>query len=97
MADSVHELLVTLLALDKLGARGISADEAEQLPRNQHVTTRNPRGPDHPPPRRLLIGETNAGRVLTLVVEQTIEPTTWLIITGWNATEAERKILERQA
>jgi hypothetical protein len=35
--DSVHQLLATDLALDKLGARGISAEEAEQLARNAHV------------------------------------------------------------
>ena len=44
MADVVHELLATEAALDKLGARDISADEASQLPRNEHVTVRNPRG-----------------------------------------------------
>jgi hypothetical protein len=35
--DAVHQLLATDVALDKLGARGISAGEAEQLPRNRHV------------------------------------------------------------
>jgi hypothetical protein len=30
-----------------------------------------------------------------LVVEQTMEPTTWLIVTGWDATDAERRILSR--
>jgi hypothetical protein len=36
-------MLATDVALDKLGARRISADEAEQLLRNRHVTVRNPR------------------------------------------------------
>jgi hypothetical protein len=31
--------------------------------------------------------------MLTLVVERTREPTTWLTITGWEATARERKIL----
>ena len=44
--------------------------------------------------RRLLIGETNGGQVLTLVIEQTVEPTTWLVVTGWSATDAERKLLD---
>jgi hypothetical protein len=30
---------------------------------------------------------------VTLVVERTREPTTWVIITGWEATARERKIL----
>jgi hypothetical protein len=42
---------------------------------------------------RLLIGRSDANRVLTLVIEETIEPTTWLLITGWDATPAERMLL----
>jgi hypothetical protein len=36
--DVVIELLVTETALDKLGARNISAEETEQLMRNDHAT-----------------------------------------------------------
>lgn len=91
---AVHDLLATDVALDKLGARGISAEEAEQLPRNRHVTVRNPREGTEEGKRRLLIGQTDGGRLLTLVIERTVDPTTWLIVTGWSSTEAERKILE---
>lgn len=94
MPESVAELLVTEVALAKLGARSISAEEAEQLPRNAHAIVRNPRAADHAGPRRLLIGRTDGGRVLTLVIEETLDPTTWLIVTGWSATEVERKIIE---
>jgi hypothetical protein len=90
--DEVVELLLTEAALDKLGARTISADDVAQLPRNAHVVVRNPRAPT-PRSRRLLIGRTNGGRSLTLVIEQTVEPTTWLIVTGWESTEIERKLL----
>lgn len=41
--DVIHQLLATDVALDKLVTRGISAQEAEQLPRNRHVTVRSPR------------------------------------------------------
>jgi hypothetical protein len=92
--DAVHRLLASDVALDKLGARDISAEEAEQLPRNQHHTVRNPREAGEPGKRRLLIGRTDGGRALTLVVERTVDPGTWLIITGWESTAAERKILE---
>ena len=91
MTDAVHELLITEAALDKLGARGISAQEAEQLPRNRHAIVRNPR--TGATARRLAIGHTDGGRILTLVIEATIEPATWLIITGWVATDGERKLL----
>jgi hypothetical protein len=40
-----------------------------------------------------LIGRTDGGRAVTLVIVRTIDPTTWLIVTGWNATEVERRLL----
>ncbi|MDQ3722114.1 MAG: hypothetical protein M3376_03390 [Actinomycetota bacterium] len=95
MGDVVHELLATEAALDKLGARAISADEAGQLPRNRHVIVRNPADPTEPGTRRLLIGETDGGRVLTLVIERSIDPTTWLIVTGWTSTAVERTLVAR--
>ncbi len=94
MADVIHELLITEAAIGKLGARGISADEAGQLPRNRHVTVRNPREPVGLPPRRLLVGSTAGGRMLTLVIERTLEPSAWLVVTGWSATAAERNLLD---
>ena len=59
--DVVHELLVAELALEKLGARSISAVEAEQM-------LRNPHGGDGLDTRRLMIGLTDGGRFLTLVI-----------------------------
>jgi hypothetical protein len=88
----VHELLGTERALKKLGARSISAEEVAQLLRNPHVLIRNPRDPER---RRLFVGRTDGGRALTLVIEQTADPTTWLVVTGWSATLAERRILRR--
>lgn len=92
MASPIAELLATEVAIDKLGARGISLEEAQQVPRNTHVTIRNPREDDAG--RRLLIGRTDGGRALTPVIEQTIDPTTWVIITGWEATGSERRLVE---
>ena len=89
----VHELVATKTAVDKLGARGISTREAEQLPRNQHVTVRNPREAPHGRERHILIGRTNGGRRLTLVIERTDDQSIWLIVTGWPATPNERTIL----
>ena len=92
MASPIAELLATDVAIDKLGTRGIALNEAQQLPGNAHVTVRNPR--DEAAARRLLIGRTDGGRVLTLVIEQTIDPTTWVIVTGWEATGSERRLVE---
>lgn len=95
VADVVHELLATEAAIDKLGARGISVEAAGQLPRNRHVTVRNPSKIGSPGKRRLLVGQTDGGLTLTLVIERTVEPSTWLIVTGWSSTEVERKLLRR--
>ncbi len=95
MADAVHELLVTERVLEKLGQRGISDEEAAQLPQGRHVIVRNPSPAPDAVRRRLLIGRTQGGRLLTLVIESTIEPTTWVIVTGWSSTTAERNLLER--
>jgi hypothetical protein len=95
---AVTELLATEAALNKLGARGISAVDAEQTIWNRHVIVKNRRGhPDRSQRvgRRLLIGRSDANRLLTLVIEKTIEPTTWLLVTGWDSTLAERMILEQ--
>jgi hypothetical protein len=94
MAEMVSQLLATDAARVKLGARGISTAEAEQLPRNRHATARNPGGGGQEGERLLLIGQTDGGRMLTLVIERTLVPTTWLIVTGWPATDRERKILD---
>jgi hypothetical protein len=90
--DAIVELLVTEAAIDKLGVRNITLYDARQIPRNAHVIVRNPRG-GSPGRRRLLVGRTDGGRALTLVIERTIDPTTWLIVTGWDCSRHERKLL----
>jgi hypothetical protein len=99
MPAVVRVLRATQAALDKLGRRDISDDEAEQLPRNRHAVVANVRGDrerGQPPERRLLIGHTDGGRTLTLVIEETLDPETWLVVTGWDSTRAERRLLEQQ-
>jgi hypothetical protein len=93
--DVVHDLLITEAGLAKLGGRGISAEEAGQILRNPHVIVRNPRGGGQPGTRRLLIGQTDGGRALTPVIEETIDSVTWLIVTAWGATDTERRLLPR--
>jgi hypothetical protein len=91
---AIHQLLTTDVALDKLGARAITTQEAGQLPRNHHVVVRNPHEGASRGGRLLLVGLTDGGRALTLVIERTVDPTTWLIVTGWSSTATERKLLE---
>ena len=78
----------------KLGARGISVAEARQLLRNRHLVRGDSRGSISGRDRHLLIGETDGGRVLTLVVERTLDPNSWAIVTGWTASPRERKVLD---
>lgn len=96
MPDVVRELLATPVAIEKLGARGISVTEADQVFKNTHRMLRNPKSRSGWPERRMLIGLTDGRRCLTLVVEQTVEPTSWLIVTGWESSDAERKMLVRR-
>ena len=42
----------------------------------------------------LFIGHTGGGRALTPVIERALDPTTWLIVSGWPATERERGIID---
>ncbi len=54
-------------------------NEVRQLLANAHVTTDNPASPNSARgERRLLIGRTDGGRFLTVVIEATLDPTTWL-------------------
>ncbi|HWW66905.1 MAG TPA: hypothetical protein VNY83_02885 [Solirubrobacterales bacterium] len=91
MPDEINVLLIDETAAEKLGARDISDGEARQLLRNANAIGPNPRGGEE---RRLLVGLTDGGRALTLVVERTLEPSSWLVVTGWNSTKSQRKILE---
>jgi hypothetical protein len=93
MPPRVSELVFTDAAPGKLGARRISLDEATQLLRNGSVLAANRRGVADG--RWLLFGRTNGGRYLTLVIEATVDPTIWLVITGWDSTQVERKMLDR--
>jgi len=98
MAGAVNELLLTPESLRKLGRRGISQNAVEQLGRNRRVMIRNVRGRRgrRQANRRLLIGCDDGGRVLTLVIDSTVDPTTWILVTGWVATATERKIWEER-
>lgn len=92
----LNELLVSEATVNKLGSRGIVVEEARQLIDNLHKIVLNQgrhRTHREENTRRLLIGRTDGGRVLTLVVEQTIDPTTWLIVTGWSASQSERRMI----
>lgn len=67
---------------------GISTAEAEQLPRNRHAMVRNPTAAVKRASDCCSSATPDGGRALTLVIERTVDPTSWLIVTGWIATRA---------
>jgi len=98
MPDIVRELFFTEVVIEKLGRRSISAIEARQLLVHHHVVLRNRPGNEAKGPvggRKLIIGRTSGGRYLTLVVEPTVDPTDWLVVTGWDSANHERRMVER--
>jgi hypothetical protein len=76
-----------------------SPNEIRQLLGNRFATAQNPRGPNRANgmPRSLLIGHTDGGRRLTVVIEATLDPTTWLPVSVWESTAAERRMLEESS
>lgn len=83
MPPRVFSLVFIDASLAKLGARGITAAEARQLLHNRHEMRPNSGRRSGKSGRARLIGQTNGGRRLTLVLEPTLDPTTWLTVTGW--------------
>jgi len=39
-----------------------------------------------------MLGRTDGGRPLTLVIERTLDPSDWLVVTGWDSAPHERKM-----
>lgn len=97
--DTIYELRVTVAAIAKLAARGITTHEAEQLVNNRYVILRNTgrrrRSRRKLDTRRIVIGHTNGGRALTLIVERTNDPSSWLIVTGWATTSDEHRKMHK--
>lgn len=91
MRTQISELVFTAAAQAKLERRRIAPEEVRDLLWNDYRVLVNPTAPQRD--RRYLIGQTNGGRFLTIVIESTVEPTTWLVITGWEATSRQRRLL----
>jgi len=92
----IVELHLNDLVLAKLAARGIRDNEVEQVLANRPYLAANP----HPrvPTSRLLIGPTDGGRLITIVVQpDRLEPSLWHVMTGWGATRREILTFRRHA
>lgn len=78
----------------KLQARGIEEWEPYEVLFNRWVVLRNKkqRAASH-----RLVGRTDAGRLLTLLVRETEDRGTWEVLNGWDTSKGERTLFERRA
>ncbi len=69
---------------------GVAPEEIEQITGNDYVTARNTHDPDN---RIRMIGRTDGGRVLTVVLEATRDDVVWRPVTAWDSKPEERGLL----
>lgn len=74
-------------------ATGSRSERSSRWSPNRHVTAANPRGELG---SILLIGETDGGRVLTVPLAATDDPTTWRPATAFEASRHQRTIFRRE-
>lgn len=75
---------------EKLDTHGITPVDVMQILENRYTVRRNKK---HRTGARQLIGETNGGRMLTVILAETPVPGRWRPITAWDSTQAERRAL----
>ena len=95
----VAERRISALILDEhnlaeIARHGVSGAEVLQVIWNCHLTARNPRGE---PEGILLIGETDGGRVLTIPLAPTDDPSTWRPATAFDASRDQRSLFRGRA
>lgn len=79
--------------ITEITRHGVDPWEVQQLVANRHLTAPNPRGEEG---SILLIGETDGGRLLTVPLAPTDDPTTWRPATAFDASRHQRTIFHRQ-
>jgi uncharacterized DUF497 family protein len=75
---------------EHIAEHGISDIEVDQMLSNAHIVVPN-RGHE---PRMFLLGRSNGGRALTVVIEPTRMEGTWRPITAWDADASEERRLK---
>lgn len=77
----------------EMARHGVTWDEVEQLKGNRNIVLRNPRGELG---STLLVGETDGGRLLTVPLAPTDDPTTWRPATAFDAGRHHRALFDRR-
>jgi hypothetical protein len=94
----VSRHLVAHLIFDRhnraeMARHGVTRWEVEEVPWNRRIVTKNPRGEAG---SILLIGETDGGRLLTVPLAPTDDPTTWRPATAFGASPHHRALFDRR-
>jgi uncharacterized DUF497 family protein len=89
----VAELIIDEHNRAEMARHGVIEDEVEQIVWNRNVVSQNPRGE---PGSRLLIGETNGGRLVTVALAPTDDPTTWRPATAFDSSPYHRSLFDRR-
>ena len=87
----IAELEMDDYNLAKLAEHRITPHEVLQLLQNAFTVRRNKKSRGG---ERQLIGRTNGGRTLTIILAPTTLEERWRPITGWDSTDAERRALK---
>jgi hypothetical protein len=92
----IARMILSAPVAAKLARRGIDPDEVQQLPANGAQSKPNPR--PRVPGSRFLIGPTNGGRMLTVVVEpERADEAIWHVRTAWQASATEQMFYYRRS
>jgi hypothetical protein len=75
---------------EELARHRISPIEVMQLLDNRYTVRRNRKERSG---TRQLIGETDGGRILTVILAETHVEGRWRPITGWDSSKSERRLL----
>lgn len=77
----------------EMARHGVVRYDVEQIKRNRNLLLRNPRGEAR---SMLLVGETDGGRLLTVPLVPTIDPTTWRPATAFDAGPHQRALFDKR-
>lgn len=94
MPVEVRMLIWDELNEEHIADHGVTVREVYQVVENPHVVVKNRkrrRG------KYLMIGRTRGGRVLTVALANTRTVDTWRPVTAYEATDAQKRVLERHA
>jgi len=89
----VAELIFDEHNVAEMARHGVTRRDVDQLSWNRSIIAENPRGETG---SVLLIGETNGGRLLTVPLAPTDDPTTWRPATAYDASRHHRALFDRR-